>query len=209
MTNPEISSDPAPTRERLRQAAIDLFGEKGYDGASMTELAERVGIAKPSLYNYYRSKEDLLLDLIDDGLRRYLAECRVPATGSYQQFLRDHLTATIDFARRHPRAVAIFHLASVHVQGGLAERVNEVVWRHLGPFRRECDALLDRALASGELPAGEGEAIRAFLAVFFQGLMFQQTCNPHDAECVVQNLPGIWRLLYRGVAGREPEEGLE
>jgi len=210
MSSSETTIDPAPTRERLRQAAIDLFGEKGYDGASMTELAERVGIAKPSLYNYYRSKEELLLDLIDDGLRRWLAECQPPAQGgSYQRFLRDHLAATIDFARRHPRAVAIFNLASMHVQGELAERVNDVVGRHLGPFRRECDELLERALGTGELPAGEGEAIRAFLSVFFQGLMFQQTSNLRDAECVVRNLPGVWRLLYRGVAGREPDEDLE
>jgi AcrR family transcriptional regulator len=203
--------EPTPTRERLRQAAIELFGEKGYDGASMNELAERVGIAKPSLYNYYRSKEDLLLDVIDDGLERWLAECRAPEpseVASYERFLRDHLVATIDFARRHPRAVAVFHLASMHVQGDLARRVQEVVWRHLGPFRAHCDRLLDRALAAGELPAQEAGAIRAFLSVFFQGLMFQQTVNPPDAERVVRHLDGVWRLLYRGLSGREPREGL-
>lgn len=196
------------THDRLRLTALELFGERGYDGASMNELAERVGLAKPSLYNYYPSKEELLLDLVAEGLRLWLAECQSPfeQEGSYEQMLRDHLAATVEFARRHPHVVGVFHMASVHVDGELAQRVDAVVQEHLGPFRAMCDDRLVRAIAEGEIPDEESAATRAFLAVFFQGLLFQQTACPSDAQDTSENLPGIWRLLFRAISGREPEE---
>jgi AcrR family transcriptional regulator len=196
------------TRARLRQAAIELFGEKGYDGASMTELAERVGIAKPSLYNYYRSKEELLLDLVDDGLSRWIAECPAPAgrEAPYERLLRDHLVRMMEFAGRSPHLVGVFHLASMHVQGELAERVDEVVMRRLGPYKARWRERLEEAAATGEIKGCDVAATAAFLAVFFQGLMFQQTVNRRDAELVARHLPGVWRLLFRAVTGRLPKE---
>lgn len=55
------STDERGTRrdDILREAAL-LFLEAGYQGASMGAIADRVGIAKPTLYHYWRSKEDIL-----------------------------------------------------------------------------------------------------------------------------------------------------
>ena len=47
------------TAERILDAAEDLFAKKGYKGASLGEVAERVGIRSPSLYNHFRNKEAL------------------------------------------------------------------------------------------------------------------------------------------------------
>jgi AcrR family transcriptional regulator len=54
-------SQPSTSRrdEILRAAAL-LFLESGYRGASMGAIADRVGIAKPTLYHYWRRKEDIL-----------------------------------------------------------------------------------------------------------------------------------------------------
>ena len=46
-------------REVLR-AALHLFAERGYAGASLRELARRLGMQQPSLYHYFRSKEELV-----------------------------------------------------------------------------------------------------------------------------------------------------
>jgi AcrR family transcriptional regulator len=48
--------------EILREAAL-LFLESGYRGTSMGAIANRVGIAKPTLYHYWRSKEDILYEI--------------------------------------------------------------------------------------------------------------------------------------------------
>jgi len=50
-------------RERLLDIAAELFLAKGYDAATMQELADLSGLHKSSLYYYFKSKEDLLKQL--------------------------------------------------------------------------------------------------------------------------------------------------
>jgi TetR/AcrR family transcriptional regulator, cholesterol catabolism regulator len=56
-------------RRQLLKAAATLFAEQGYRATSMNDLAGRVGLSKPALYHYTRSKEDLLVELYDEVLR--------------------------------------------------------------------------------------------------------------------------------------------
>ena len=48
------------TKERLLEAALDLFSIKGYEGTSVEEIAKRVGIKAPSIYDHYKGKEAIL-----------------------------------------------------------------------------------------------------------------------------------------------------
>ncbi len=50
---------PASTAERILDAAEDLFAERGYSATSLGDVADRVGIRSPSLYNHFRNKEAL------------------------------------------------------------------------------------------------------------------------------------------------------
>lgn len=56
------------TREQLRSVALQLFAEKGYDGTSLREIAERLGVTKAAVYYHFRSKEEILVSLIEDFL---------------------------------------------------------------------------------------------------------------------------------------------
>lgn len=58
-----IDAVPVDTRERVLDAALDLFIEHGFDGTSMREIAERVGVTKAALYYYFPSKDDMLMAL--------------------------------------------------------------------------------------------------------------------------------------------------
>ena len=59
------------TRERILDETLTLFAENGYDGTSMEQIAEKVGIKAPSLYNHFKGKEDILNALIDMAEARY------------------------------------------------------------------------------------------------------------------------------------------
>ncbi|GAA1715905.1 TetR/AcrR family transcriptional regulator [Fodinicola feengrottensis] len=52
-------------RERILAAAIDLFGEVGYDKASIRELGRRLGVTSAALYYHFGNKEEILLALAD------------------------------------------------------------------------------------------------------------------------------------------------
>jgi AcrR family transcriptional regulator len=52
------------TRDRILQAALDLFIERGYERTSLREIAERVGVTKAALYYHFSSKEEILRTLM-------------------------------------------------------------------------------------------------------------------------------------------------
>ncbi|UTE75958.1 TetR/AcrR family transcriptional regulator [Rossellomorea sp. KS-H15a] len=53
-------------KQLIKSVALDLFGQKGYEDTSLAEIAKEVGIKKPSIYNHFRSKEDLFIDVLED-----------------------------------------------------------------------------------------------------------------------------------------------
>lgn len=59
------------TKDKILDAALTLFAENGYDGTSVEQIANIVGIKAPSLYKHYKGKEDILNALIDSAEARY------------------------------------------------------------------------------------------------------------------------------------------
>jgi AcrR family transcriptional regulator len=51
------------TRDRILDVALDLFIEQGFDGTSLREIAERLGVTKAALYYHFESKDDILMAL--------------------------------------------------------------------------------------------------------------------------------------------------
>lgn len=58
------------TKERIFEAAIDLFALKGFKGTSMREIAETVGIKKASMYSHYKSKDEILEKILEYPIGR-------------------------------------------------------------------------------------------------------------------------------------------
>jgi len=61
-------------KQQIIQAAMQAFSEKGYRGTSIQDIADVLGIAKGSLYFYFKSKEDLLLSIIKHQLSMVVDE---------------------------------------------------------------------------------------------------------------------------------------
>jgi AcrR family transcriptional regulator len=69
-SNPSVA--PAPTRERILDEAMRLFGERGYDATSVAEIERSVGLTPGAggLFHHFRTKEEVLVAGIDRHLRR-------------------------------------------------------------------------------------------------------------------------------------------
>lgn len=77
----ELRSGPATrgiprstTRDRLIEAAVELFGTNGFNETSMRDLASEVGIKAPALYNHFRSKEEIFIEAISVTLEDFHSE---------------------------------------------------------------------------------------------------------------------------------------
>ena len=66
---PEQNKDVREQKKALiMETAMELFAKEGYYTTSINKIAKKAGIAKGLLYNYYKSKEDLLSSIIENGL---------------------------------------------------------------------------------------------------------------------------------------------
>lgn len=85
------------TEKAIRQAAVRVIAKHGFEAASLREIAKEVGIRAPSLYNYIKSKEKLLYDLLKEPLQAMIAEYRqrtegmTDAAARLQVFTQVHL----------------------------------------------------------------------------------------------------------------------
>jgi AcrR family transcriptional regulator len=80
--------------ESLLAVAVEVFNERGYDGTSMEDLSQRLGISKSAIYHHVQSKDELLRLAIDralDGLFIVLDETRrldAPAIAKLEHLVR-------------------------------------------------------------------------------------------------------------------------
>lgn len=104
------ASEDRPIREDIIGAAIHLFSKKGYDGTSMQDLADAIGIRKASLYHHVRKKEDLLFaihqQLIDELIARTLEV--VTGAESPATKIRKVLRVAMHFVGTHREEVTVF-----------------------------------------------------------------------------------------------------
>jgi AcrR family transcriptional regulator len=88
----------AERREVLLEAAGRLFGERGYEGTRLDEIAAAAGVTKPIVYRHFDSKRDLYLALLDrhrDDLAEFVAS--MPAEGTPEERLRAVLGTWVDY----------------------------------------------------------------------------------------------------------------
>jgi AcrR family transcriptional regulator len=115
-----------PRAERVRQTldvAEEVFAEHGYAAVSMEEIAARVGVSKPMLYDYFGSKEGLLLATIGRarGELREVTERAVAEGGSAEDKLRRGYLAYFRFHEAHRRAWLVVMQEPVLLVGAAGE----------------------------------------------------------------------------------------
>ena len=77
-----VNAEPAPsTADRILDAAEGLFAQRGYSATSLGDVADRVGIRSPSLYNHFRNKEALYTAVLERLLEDFLRPLEELNTG--------------------------------------------------------------------------------------------------------------------------------
>jgi AcrR family transcriptional regulator len=86
-------------RQAILDAARAVFGELGYDTATVRDIIRRTGLSVGAFYNYYRSKEEVFAALADDGARRFrpILHAEFLRAVDFQSYLRGAVKAYFEF----------------------------------------------------------------------------------------------------------------
>ena len=167
------------TRERLLEAAAELFAERGVNGASVEQIAERAGYSRGAFYGNFEDKNDLVAELLEHRTRQELAE--VTELGRSAATFEE----TLESLRVWNRA------RGEHLAGWLSLRMELILHAVRTPALRprlaERERLAREAIAdgiTGELArrGSEPPADPAFLALIVHaledGLLIQRILDP-------------------------------
>jgi len=159
--------------EAALEAALELFWERGYEGTSMADLVEHLGIGRASLYAAFGSKHDLYLEALDRYLRtRDPSPVEVlsqpgPALPAVRWLVERHAEEAACDERRRGCMVVNAAVERLPFDRKVARRV-EGAWDEI---EIALTSALIRAQAQGELSRDKDpRALARFLLVVIQGL---------------------------------------
>ena len=92
-------SEPAPKREAILRAAIDVFADRGFFNAQVADVARAAGVAAGTVYLYFRSKDDLLVSIFERTMREAIAEGRAAVADVTDPLERLRRLARVHLAR--------------------------------------------------------------------------------------------------------------
>jgi TetR/AcrR family transcriptional regulator, cholesterol catabolism regulator len=124
MNQPIETSRP---REAIIEAAITLFGKRGYTGTTMRDIAREVGILPGSLYAHIDSKETLLDEIVELGIESFLAtEATLEKSAPPVERLRAAIKAHAKIAAENPgRSLVVFHQWRFLTESNLTRALNK------------------------------------------------------------------------------------
>ena len=89
----------AQNRRAILDAAREVFGEMGYEVATVRDIIRRTSLSVGAFYNYYRSKEEVYEALADDGARRFrpILQAQYEKATDFQSYIRGAIGAYYNF----------------------------------------------------------------------------------------------------------------
>jgi AcrR family transcriptional regulator len=113
----KIESD---VKEKILQESIKLFLEKGFSGSSTNELVQLAGVSKGTLYWHFKSKNDILSNILDKYCAEYLEVAKSNtnnSNGTFENKFRSFYRFSSEFARDNRELLLVFMALLIEFAG--------------------------------------------------------------------------------------------
>jgi AcrR family transcriptional regulator len=177
-------------RQRILAAAQEVFAEQGFDAARMDEVARRAQVGKGTLYNYYESKEDLLIEALIasmEELREQIATTVDPNQDEPSRLMEDVLRMLI--VEAIPGFTQRLHSLHNQASGVIARdpvarrrlfEANQAFYRER---ERDFEGLIEAGARAGQFRSDLDPAeVSLLLHSLFDGLVRRSSFDPQRVD---------------------------
>lgn len=198
MSDTKTIQHPPNARQRLLDAALQLFSSKGYAATSVRELVEAAGVTKPVLYYYFKNKEGLYLALMEDALGDFfqVAEQARTAPGCVTERICGYCTALLDiFVERLPVARLIYAIFYGPPQG--APHIDFEA--SFSTMLTHMEQLVGEGISSGEFRAVDPTDAAWAIVALLNTTMEEQLNQARQVRVDRSGLLRLLALLFEGI----------
>jgi AcrR family transcriptional regulator len=200
---PRWKRRPDARPEEILEAALAVFGEQGYAGTRLDDVARRAGVSKGTLYLYFSSKEDLFRAMVEARVEGALAGIE-ELVRAWDGSTTDLLEAFVEQYWGYMGRMENCRLARLVISelANFPELARFHYRRVVLRVRRVIESILERGIAQGEFrrldPVFAARALQLLCVHLAQFLVYFQ---PHDPTPVSREdmLAGILDLYLHGV----------
>lgn len=177
-------------------AALRVFWSKGYEGASLNDLTEAMGVTRPSLYAAFGNKEALFrkaLDLYQDEKLCYIGASLAQPTA--REVAHHMLNGSMENQTSACEPHGCLGVISAVACGAEAESIRREVLDRGKVARVALVERLERAKAEGDLPdTADVEGLTSFLYAIIQGMAVQAGAGATRAELerLIETSMAMW-----------------
>jgi AcrR family transcriptional regulator len=172
-----VTPEGAQQRERILRAALELFTNHGFRGASLDRVAAAVGISRQGVLHYFPSKTHLLLGVLD--LRDQ--ETAANAERRRADTLAESLAQVVDENQRNPDLTRLFTVLA----GESAAPEHPGNERFRERYVRVREAMAQAVRDAGEFdPALDEELVATLIVAVMDGLQLQFLLDPEAVDMV-------------------------
>lgn len=189
------------TKEKIVLEGMELFATLGYNGTSMTKIADRVGLQKSSLYAHYNSKEELFFDVTTKIAADYVHFVKSTFENEGQttkEKLHLSFQAHVKDMAYHDSSIEFYNRFSSYPPKDLEEKVLEILRNSEEQARASFIEEIKKAQANGDITAevSPEEAARAFYGLL-DGLSYETSY--YDMDIIESHGESMWKVFWRGV----------
>ena len=189
------------TREQIIEAAAQLFAEHGYEGMTLKAIAQKVGIKAPSIYAYYKNKEDVLLHIYKNVLRSHYQlasdNAQLNDTLSVKQQFEQLLQSIMLFQLKEADKMKIF-IRMVLLKDGL---FNVDIKQELNRIERAEHVLfrimIEKGIDQGEIREGNSKAMASLLICLLDGLFWSM--QRYDEQTHWTRFYIVWNQFWEQI----------
>jgi AcrR family transcriptional regulator len=163
------------TKDKILKTAGLLFSQRGYFAVSMQDVANKVGISKPALYYYFKSKNDLCRSLLESSSKDLLAKLTtaVQKGRTPTDKLFNLIVAYLNFSLKRPEINLVFK-EGFEVKDGLEKFILNLRLQILSLFKK----VINKAIAQADKPFAHLSLTTSLLASLLSRPIFLVHTTP-------------------------------
>jgi len=192
MPKPDVSAE---RKAAILESATHVFLKKGFDAARMEEIAEGAGLSVGGVYWYYKSKEEIIHDLMDDIINTDLADLRalLAAPGTVIERLKSYIRTSV------PPTEALEPLFyEIYSLGGRDPLTHQRLREYFRTYRAIVAELLAQGVARGEFRPLDIDHCATLFAALYEGVLEMTMLDPINVHAIPE-LENALDSLLRGL----------